>query len=131
MRRIGLKNCPYCGSPEVYISTPKTSWEKLPALFLLKLVRCHTCMRRHFRPLLAPAAKDRERYKVTAKPAEAISTNTKNVQPRDCGCKQALTSTTLMFLVFCLFFSKSKRRKSVGAFGHPWGAGQPTLSLMN
>jgi hypothetical protein len=77
MRRIGLKDCPYCGSSKVYISTPKTLWEKLPALFLLQLVRCHACMRRHFRPLLAPAAKHPEVYAVPAKPVEAVSTKKK------------------------------------------------------
>jgi hypothetical protein len=73
MRRIGLKNCPYCGSSKVYISTPKTLGEKLPALFLLQLVRCHACMRRHLRPLFAPAAKHPEGHTVPAKPAEAVS----------------------------------------------------------
>lgn len=74
MRRIGLKNCPYCGSSNVYTSTPKTLWERFPALFLHRLVRCHTCMRRHFRPLLLPAPKHPEEYVVPSKPVEAVST---------------------------------------------------------
>jgi hypothetical protein len=56
MRRIGLKNCPYCGASEVYVSAPKTFWERVPAVFLLGLVRCHRCMRRHYRPMLLPTA---------------------------------------------------------------------------
>jgi len=73
MRRIGLKNCPYCGSSKVYISAAKTLWERLPALFLLRLVRCHGCMRRHVRPLLLPAPKRPEEYTVPTKPVEAFS----------------------------------------------------------
>jgi hypothetical protein len=42
MRRIGLRNCPYCGSLEVYLSAPKTFWEKIPVVLLLRLVRCHS-----------------------------------------------------------------------------------------
>ena len=76
MRRIGLKNCPYCSSSKVYISAPKTLWEKLPALFLLRLVRCHSCMRRHFRPLLAPLAKHPESYPVPAEPTKGDPTKT-------------------------------------------------------
>ena len=55
MRRIGLENCPYCGSYEVYVTAPKTFWEKIPVVFLLRFVRCHRCMHRHYRPLLLPA----------------------------------------------------------------------------
>jgi hypothetical protein len=43
MRRIGLKNCSYCGSSKVYISTPKTLWEKVPALApICEMPRLHT-----------------------------------------------------------------------------------------
>jgi hypothetical protein len=73
MRRIGLKNCPYCGSPKVYLSSPKTLGERLPTLFLLRLVRCHGCMRRHVRPLLLPAPKYPELHAVPTKPIEASS----------------------------------------------------------
>lgn len=52
VRRIGLKSCPYCGSSEVFRSQPKTWWERAPVMFLLRLVRCHDCMRHHYRPLL-------------------------------------------------------------------------------
>jgi hypothetical protein len=37
------------------VSAPKTLWERIPAVFLLRLVRCHNCKRRHCRPLLLPA----------------------------------------------------------------------------
>jgi hypothetical protein len=55
VHRISFRNCPYCGSSEVYGSHRKT-WGDLTALFfLLGPVRCHGCMRRHFRPLFLPA----------------------------------------------------------------------------
>jgi hypothetical protein len=68
MRRIGLKMCPYCRSSEVYVSGPKTFWERIPAMFLLRLVRCHNCMRRHYRsPLLS--AKHSPAGTIPTKPA--------------------------------------------------------------
>ena len=76
MRRMGLKNCPYCGSSEVYISAPKTLGERFLFIFLLRLMRCHTCMYRHFRPLLLPAPKHPGKYTVVMKPAEAVSIKT-------------------------------------------------------
>lgn len=55
MRKIGLNDCPYCASSEVYRSHPKT-WSDLASLFfLLGLARCHCCMRRHYRPLFFSA----------------------------------------------------------------------------
>jgi len=74
MRRIGLRKCPYCGSSQVYVSAPKASWEKVSSVFLLRLVRCHACLRRHLRPFLLPAAKPRGAYTMPAKPAETVST---------------------------------------------------------
>jgi hypothetical protein len=57
MLRIGLEGCPYCGSLEVYRSRiePVEWLDRVCMLFLLQLVRCHGCMRRHYRPLLFPA----------------------------------------------------------------------------
>jgi hypothetical protein len=49
MPRIGLKDCAYCGSSYVYASYRKAPWENVYAPFLLGLVRCHPCMRRHLR----------------------------------------------------------------------------------
>lgn len=52
MRRIGLNNCPYCGKTgELYSSRPKTWRDELCLFFFLQVVRCHSCMRRHYRPL--------------------------------------------------------------------------------
>jgi hypothetical protein len=82
VRRIGLKNCPYCGSSKVYISAPKTLRESLSALFLLRLVRCHGCMRRHVRPLLLPAPKHPELYAVPTKPVAAVFAQ-KTEKPRE------------------------------------------------
>src|ERR1700730_9483628 len=55
MRRIGLKDCPYCGSTEVYRSQPKTLADSACIFLLVRLVRCHDCMCRHYRPLFLPA----------------------------------------------------------------------------
>jgi hypothetical protein len=57
MRRIGLMNCPYCGSGSVYASKLRTLWETVAILFLLRPVRCHVCMHRHYRPILLFVAK--------------------------------------------------------------------------
>jgi len=54
MYRIGLERCPYCGGSDVYASRPKSLWQELPILFLLRLARCHHCMHRHYRPLFVP-----------------------------------------------------------------------------
>jgi hypothetical protein len=58
MRRISLKNCPYCGCSKIYLSASATLWQQMSVLFLLRLVRCHTCMRRHYRPIFLPAARN-------------------------------------------------------------------------
>jgi hypothetical protein len=57
MRSIGLKDCPYCGAPEVFRSrTERTTWlDRACGLLLLRLVRCHSCLRRHYRPAFLPA----------------------------------------------------------------------------
>jgi hypothetical protein len=60
VRRIGLSNnCPYCGKAnELYTSRPKTWLDKVCPLFCLQLVRCRSCMRRHYHPLfLSPVPK--------------------------------------------------------------------------
>lgn len=57
MCRIGLTNCPYCGSYNVYASTPRNLWEMVSVVFLLRRVRCHVCMHRHYRPILLFTAK--------------------------------------------------------------------------
>lgn len=57
MHRIGLTSCPYCGRSEIYVSDRRTLWQRLSIVFLLRLVRCHVCMRRHYRPIIYPTAK--------------------------------------------------------------------------
>jgi hypothetical protein len=54
MRRIGLHNCPYCGKDEIYVSPPKTWRDEVCCFFFLQVVICHSCMRRHYRPLFLP-----------------------------------------------------------------------------
>ena len=50
VRRIGLSNNgPYCGkAEELYTSRAKTWLDKVCQFFFLHLVRCHSCMRRHY-----------------------------------------------------------------------------------
>jgi hypothetical protein len=56
MRRVGLMNkCPYCGKAgELYTSRPKTWRDEVCLFFFLQVVRCRSCMRRHYRPLSLP-----------------------------------------------------------------------------
>lgn len=54
MRRIGLNNCPYRGNAEIYSSRPTTWQDELCGLLFLQVLRCHSCMRRHYRPLFMP-----------------------------------------------------------------------------
>jgi hypothetical protein len=56
MYRIGLNDCPHCGSSEVYRSHLKTLLDHVGLFLLLGPVRCHGCMRRHYRPLFLPAS---------------------------------------------------------------------------
>ncbi len=73
MRRIGLKCCPYCGGDEVYSSSAKTFWEKLPALLLLRFVRCDECRRRHFRPIFISAPVRPSKTATLKKPVQLAS----------------------------------------------------------
>jgi hypothetical protein len=54
MRRIGLQNYPYCGRADMYASQPKTWHDEVCCFFFFQVVRCHTRMRRHYRPLFLP-----------------------------------------------------------------------------
>jgi len=53
MLKIGWKRCPFCCQEDIYISHPKSLWEEVVIVVLLQPVRCHDCMRRFLRPLLA------------------------------------------------------------------------------
>jgi len=54
MRRIGLQRCPYCGKDDLYASQPRSWHDEVCCFFFLQVVRCHSCMRRHYRPLFLP-----------------------------------------------------------------------------
>ena len=55
MPRIGLNACPYCGKDdEIYSSRPTTWRDEWCGLLFLQVVRCHACMRHHYRPLFLP-----------------------------------------------------------------------------
>jgi hypothetical protein len=69
MRRIGLQSCPYCGEEEIYASQPKTWRDELCCFFFLQVVRCHSCMRRHYRPLFFPPVPTA----VAKKPAKIVA----------------------------------------------------------
>ena len=53
LRKLGLRGCPYCGNHEVYRSRtePLTWLDRACGLFLLRVVRCHECELRHYRPV--------------------------------------------------------------------------------
>ena len=55
MFRVGLNDCPYCRNRAVYRSHPEKWVDQMCVLFLMQLVRCHGCMRQHYRPLFWPA----------------------------------------------------------------------------
>jgi hypothetical protein len=53
MLRLSWERCPFCQRQEIYVSSPKHLWEELTILLLLQPVRCHHCMHRFLRPILA------------------------------------------------------------------------------
>jgi hypothetical protein len=63
MWSIGFGRCPYCSSDEVCRSRVRSVLDKLAFLVLLRPVRCHGCMRRHFTPILFQS----KHYSVRAK----------------------------------------------------------------
>jgi hypothetical protein len=58
MLRIGLGDCPYCGSLDVFRSHPKNLMDRARVLLLLELARCHYCMQRYYYPLLMPPLRE-------------------------------------------------------------------------
>ena len=73
MIRIGREDCPYCHrSSEIYISNPRSIWEDLLVLLLLRPVRCHDCMQRFYRPLF-----------ISTPIAASPGTNRKTTRPTD------------------------------------------------
>jgi hypothetical protein len=73
MRRISLKNCPYCGCSKIYVSSSKVPWQIISVVFMLRLVRCHVCMRRSFRPIFLFAAENPARNISACKVGEVRS----------------------------------------------------------
>ena len=57
LRRIGLKNCPYCSSPQGLSVSGQRDGGSEGFLFLLQLVRCYDCMHSHYRPIIVITAK--------------------------------------------------------------------------
>jgi hypothetical protein len=81
MRRISLKNCPYCDCSEVYASSSATWWQKASVLFLFRLVRCNLCKRRHYRPIFVPAVENPARRPSPRKDAEGAAIKTAEKRP--------------------------------------------------
>ena len=78
LRRISFRNhCPYCLSSRVYGSRGRKWWEKILFIFLLRLVRCHNCMRHHYRPIILSAAKNPMRETVSRKQPRTVSSGQK------------------------------------------------------
>ena len=73
MRSIRLKNCPYCGCSKIYGSRSATPWDWFCTLFGLRLVRCHVCMRRHYRPMFVRTAENAARKVPPGEAAELFS----------------------------------------------------------
>ena len=53
MRRIGFRAAPIAAKMTSTFR-PKTWHDELCCFFLLQVVRCHSCMRRHYRQLFLP-----------------------------------------------------------------------------
>ena len=73
LRKIRIKNCPYCLSSRVYASRPKRWWDRILFLFLLQLVRCHTCTHHHYRPIICTTARPPASAEVWRKEPQTIS----------------------------------------------------------
>jgi hypothetical protein len=56
MLRIGFRHCPHCRRHDVRSSRPKSLWEDLIFMVLLRPVRCHDCMRRFYLPVFISTA---------------------------------------------------------------------------
>lgn len=80
MLRIGWEKCPYCRRPDAYISSPKSLWEEVAVLLLLRPVRCHDCMHRFYRPLFVPTPIPSARSGASKKPAQQTDTTEKDKQ---------------------------------------------------
>ena len=71
LRRLTLRSyCPYCLSSRVYFSRPTGWWEENLFVFLLRPVRCHSCMRRRYRPIFLSTASNRVGESVTVRRKE-------------------------------------------------------------
>lgn len=77
MRRIGLTGCPYCGRADELYSSRSQSWRDGWCVALcLRVVRCHSCMRRHYRPAFLPVPPWSQ-----PKPVEAVVNEEKQQRP--------------------------------------------------
>jgi len=54
MHRVAVSGCPYCGSSDIRFSRPRNRWEEVANLLLLRPGRCHSCLRRCYRPAFIP-----------------------------------------------------------------------------
>jgi hypothetical protein len=77
VRKIGFDRCPYCAETEVFASRPKDWLDEVCGVLFLQVVRCHVCMRRHYRPrfMASPTARPLK------KPIENASNEERHDQP--------------------------------------------------
>jgi len=70
--RIGLRSCAYChDSSHVYLSRVRTFWDVAAFIFMLRPVRCHSCLGRFYRPFfLNTPALPSKRVKATHLPED-------------------------------------------------------------
>jgi hypothetical protein len=73
MLRIGFRHCPHCRRHDVRSSRPKSLWEDLIFMVLLRPVRCHDCMRRFYLPVFVSTADVPmvSAHRATPKPAQS------------------------------------------------------------
>jgi len=78
--RIAWESCPYCHRSDVYVSSPRSLWEEIAVLLLLRPVRCHDCMHRFYRPLFVPTPIVPARSAASKKPTQQTDTTEKDKQ---------------------------------------------------
>ncbi len=77
MFRVGFGECPNCHRADIYISRPKSLWEEIAILLLLRPVRCHYCMHRFLRPFFVPTPLAHNRNLGSRRPAQQAAASEK------------------------------------------------------
>jgi hypothetical protein len=80
MRKLGLRRCPCCTSTDVHASHIQSLRDLAAFLLLLRPVRCHRCMFRHYRPLLTHTIRAPQRTAVAKMPSQPVGSAKQNEQ---------------------------------------------------